>query len=274
MRAPPLVSIVTPSYNQGRFLRRTIESVLNQSYPHIEYLVVDGGSTDDSVAILESYGDRVWWVSEPDAGQADALNKGFARCRGELRAYLNSDDVLRPGAVDKVVAYFHAHPDWDLLYGRAQTIDEHDRVTGTYRTAPFTLTRLAEDSCICQPAAFWRTALAERLGPFNADLHYCMDYEYWLRAARAGALLVHVEDLLAGARLYPETKTASGKVPAYLESIRVCRAQLGRVGLGPFVGLWRHRCHERWRGWAGWLGRLPGVPELLARLHYLLPLAA
>src|SRR5205814_1124883 len=113
-------------------------------YPHIEYFVIDGGSSDESVAILESYGDRFAWVSEPDGGQADALNKGFARCRGDIRAYLNSDDVLLPGAVEKVVAHFHAHPDWHLLYGRAHFINEQDRVLGAYRTAPFSPRRLAE----------------------------------------------------------------------------------------------------------------------------------
>jgi glycosyltransferase involved in cell wall biosynthesis len=268
MAAPPLVSIVTPSFNQGRFLRRTIDSALNQTYPHLEYLVVDGGSTDDSVAILESYGDQFWWVSEPDAGQADAINKGLSRCRGQVLAYLNSDDVLLPTAVEKVIAYFQRYPDWDLVYGRAYLIDEQDRVTGAYRTAPFSRRRLAEESCMCQPATFWRASLTQRLGLFNANLRYCMDYDYWLRAARAGATLAHVEDVLACSRLYPETKTLSGKVPMYLESMAVCRAHVGRVGLEPFVGLWQHRCRERWQGWAGKFGRLPGVVSMLARLHH------
>jgi hypothetical protein len=107
----PLVSIVTPSLNQGRFLKRTIQSVLNQSYPHIEYFVVDGGSTDNSLEILESFGERFSWVSEPDRGQSDAINKGFERSKGEIRAYLNSDDILLPHAVEKVVAHFIKHPD-------------------------------------------------------------------------------------------------------------------------------------------------------------------
>jgi GT2 family glycosyltransferase len=269
MSGPPLVSIVTPSFNQGQFLRRTIESVLNQTYPHIEYLVVDGGSTDESVRILESYGRRFWWVSEPDAGQADALNKGFARCRGSLRAYLNSDDVLLPAAVERVVAYLQSYPDWDLLYGRAYHIDTDDRRMSAYPTAPFSLRRLAETSCICQPAAFWRAELAARLGPFKPRLHYCLDFEYWLRAARAGAKLVHVDDVLALSRLHPQTKTASNREQIYLEGLQVCQEQLGYVPYGPFLGLWSYRCHEQRTGWAGMLGRVRGSARLLAMVHRL-----
>ncbi len=259
MSAPPLVSIVTPSYNQGRFLRRTIDSVLGQSYAHIEYVVIDGSSTDESVAVLASYGDRVTWVSEPDRGQAHAINKGLARCRGEICAYLNSDDVLLPGAVERVVA------DWDLVYGRAQTIDPDDHVTGAYRTLPFSLRRLAEHSCICQPAAFWRASLAERLGHFDEALHYCMDFDYWLRAALAGAKLVYVEDMLARARIHPDAKSTAQLAPMYLESLRVCQRHLGYVPRGPFVGLWRHHCE---RGLLGGWGKIPGVARLLGLGHH------
>src|SRR5687767_5938727 len=114
---PPLVSIVTPSFNQGRFLRRTIESVMNQGYPHIEYLVFDGGSSDESIEVLRSYGERFFWRSQPDRGQTNAINQGLQRARGEIVAYLNSDDVLLPGAVAAVVSYFEKNLDWDLLYG-------------------------------------------------------------------------------------------------------------------------------------------------------------
>src|SRR3954467_14302963 len=115
----PLVSIVTPSFNQGRFLGRTIDSVLGQDYPHVEYLVVDGGSTDETLAILRSYGDRVRWLSEADAGQTAAINKGFQRTSGKIVGYLNSDDVLLPEAVATVVEYLRNHPECDLVYGDA-----------------------------------------------------------------------------------------------------------------------------------------------------------
>jgi glycosyltransferase involved in cell wall biosynthesis len=221
MHGPSLVSIVTPSLNQGRFLRRTIESVLGQSYPHIEYLIMDGGSSDDSVAILQSYGDRLKWISEPDRGQAHAINKGFARAKGDLRAYLNSDDVLAPGAVAKVVAYFLSRPDWDLLYGRARYLDAEGRIIGSYPTAPYTFRRLLEDNCLCQPAVFWRARLAERIGPFDERLHYCMDYDYWLRAAQAGMHLEHVEDLLAYSRLHPAAKTLACREQMHIERLTV-----------------------------------------------------
>src|SRR5437016_13220935 len=138
----PLVSIVTPAYNQRRFLRRTIDSVLNQDYPRIEYFVFDGGSTDQSVDILQSYGARFFWVSQRDHGQSDAINQGLQRARGDILAYLNSDDILLPGAISKVVEHFRGHPDWDLLYGNAHTIDEDDRVLGEYPTAPSDFERL------------------------------------------------------------------------------------------------------------------------------------
>jgi GT2 family glycosyltransferase len=237
MTVPPLVTIVTPSYNQGSFLRRTIESALRQTYPHIEYLVVDGGSTDESVSILCSYSSRFWWVSEPDRGQAHALNKGFARARGTICSYLNSDDVLLPRAVETVVAYLQQHPEWQMVYGRATLIDEQNRSVGTYRTLPFSLRRLAEDTCICQPAAFWRCSLAERIGPFDERLQYCMDYDYWLRMALAGSEIVHVDNLLACARIHPRAKTSTSLAAMYRESMTVCQRHLGRVSQGQRVGL-------------------------------------
>jgi glycosyltransferase involved in cell wall biosynthesis len=262
MTGPPLVSVVTPSFNQGRFLRRTVESVLGQGYPHVEYVVIDGGSTDDSVAVLRSYGDRLAWVSEPDRGQAHALNKGFARCRGAIRAYLNSDDVLAPGALDKVVGHFLAHPDWDLLYGRANYVDAGGRVTGAYPTAPYTFRRLLEDNCLCQPAVFWHARLAERVGPFDEALHCCMDYDYWLRAARAGLRLEYVEDLLAFSRLHPAAKTQSCRLRMYEESIAVCARHVGVVPRGHLRG--RRRELRRQRGLPR--GR-PAPASALAFIH-------
>src|SRR5438270_571819 len=115
----PIVSMVTPSFNQGRFLRRTIDSVLSQDYPHVEYLVFDGGSTDESIDVLRSYGDRFLWTSERDRGQTDAINKGLRRAKGDILAYLNSDDVLLPGAIATVAEHFRKNPAWDVVYGNA-----------------------------------------------------------------------------------------------------------------------------------------------------------
>jgi glycosyltransferase involved in cell wall biosynthesis/SAM-dependent methyltransferase len=265
----PLVSIVTPSLNQGRFLRAAIDSVLGQSYPRIEYIVMDGGSTDDSRAILESYGERVRWVSRPDRGQADAINQGFAMSSGEIRAYLNSDDVLTPGAIERVVAHFEDHPDCDLVYGRAHYLDEEGRVTGSYATAEYSFGRLMETNCICQPAAFWRTRIAERVGGFSEDLRWVLDFEYWLRIDRAGGRIQHIEDVLGAWRVYPGIKSRHERQGIYREIVRVCERHGGQVSLHWLLGLWHHRVMEKTDGWARWLRRVPRGYQLAARLHHL-----
>jgi glycosyltransferase involved in cell wall biosynthesis len=265
----PLVTIVTPSYNQGRYLRRTIESVLNQTYPRIEYLVIDGGSTDESLDILRSYGNRFGWVSEPDQGQTNAINKGFARAQGSIRAYLNSDDMLAPDAVAKVVDYFHHHPDCDLVYGKAAYIDKEDRITGMYNTRPYSFGELMAYCCVCQPAAFWRARIANKIGPFDESLSYTMDYEYWLRMDRAGGRMEHYPELLAYSRLYPETKTLSGRDKVYREIFEICQRHGGYVHYNYFLGLWEYLCKERPHGWARRLRRIPGFHTAIApRLHF------
>ncbi len=263
----PLVSIVTPSYQQGRFLRRTIESVLTQDYPRVEYFVIDGGSTDDSVAILESYANRFCWVSERDRGQTDAINKGLGRAHGDIFAYLNSDDVLLPGAITSVVKHFQKHPEWDLLYGNARNIDEADRPLGNYPTAPYSFDRLLQDCCICQPAAFWRRRISERVGPFDDSLHYAMDYEYWLRIAGAGGVLAHVPEFLAASRIYPQTKTQSARLEVYREILAVSRRHAEDASFSQYYAYWHHRCHERSSGWPRLARWLPECHWWLAYVH-------
>lgn len=263
----PLVSIVTPSYNQGRFLRRTIESVLTQEYPRVEYIVCDGGSTDESRAILESYGDRFSWVSEPDAGQSNAINKGLRRARGDIVAYLNSDDVLLPGALLTIVAHLEANPEWDLVYGNAHHIDVDDRVLGPYPTAPFDFDRLLQDCCICQPAAFWRRRVIDRIGFFDDALHYAMDYEYWMRLHRAGGLLAHVPDFIASSRVHSATKTLSARLQVYDEILAVSRRHAKDASFSQYYAYWHHRCHERAHGWPRLLRWLPECHWWLAYVH-------
>jgi glycosyltransferase involved in cell wall biosynthesis len=263
----PLVSIVTPSYNQGRFLRRTIDSVLNQDYPHIEYCVFDGGSTDESVDILRSYGERFFWVSQRDHGQSAAINQGLRRARGEIVAYLNSDDVLMPGAVAAAVRHFQDNPDWDLLYGKAYNIDANDGILDEFPTAPYDFTRLLQSCCICQPAAFWRRSVIDRVGLFDESLHYAMDYEYWLRIDRAGGKLVHVPEFLACSRIYPETKSLAGRLHVYQEILEVSRRHAGDASFSQYFAYWHHRCHERHDGWPRLLRWLPHCHWWLAYAH-------
>lgn len=264
----PLVSIVTPSFNQGRFIKRTIESVFTQSYPNIEYVVIDGGSTDETLDVLKSYGDALNWVSEPDNGQTDAINKGFSRTSGSIRAYLNSDDVLLPEAVATVVNYFEQHPNCDVVYGRANYIDVEDQITGQYNTADYSFERLMHDCCICQPATFWRTSLADSIGPFNDQLNYVMDYEYWLRAAHSGAGIRHISSLLANSRLYLETKTLSAREEIYREVFQVCMRLSGYVSLSYVQGLWHHLCYEKTSGIPAKLSGVTKVDGAIAFFHH------
>jgi glycosyltransferase involved in cell wall biosynthesis len=251
---PPVVSVVTPSFNQGAFIRQTIESVLTQDYPHIDFRVVDGASTDETVEVLKSYGDSVKWVSEKDRGQTHAINKGMAEARGEIRTYLNSDDLLRPGAVGRVVEHFRARPDCDLVYGRDALIEADGRYLGMYPTAEYSFERLADACCISQPAAFWRARLADRIGPFDESLTLVMDYEYWLRADRAGGKFEHVADVLAHTRIHRQTKTSGGGRAStfherfYRELWAVCLRHVGYVS-SRYVHAWLQAAVFNRRPW-------------------------
>ncbi|WP_112661792.1 glycosyltransferase [Microvirga flavescens] len=255
------VSIVTPSYNQGRFLKRTIDSVLNQTYPNIELIVMDGGSTDESVEILKSYGDRIQWVSEKDKGQTDAINKGLKRTSGQILAYLNSDDTLELDAVETIVRYFNENPDVDLVYGDAHYIDVDDNVTGRYLTAAYSFDRLVQDCCVCQPATFWRSSVVERFGLFDDTLDYTMDYDYWLRVARGGGSIRHLPVLLANSRLYPETKTMSARGLIYREIFMISKKHAGRVSKSYVQGYWNHRLWERHDAFARIARRVPSLEK-------------
>jgi glycosyltransferase involved in cell wall biosynthesis len=263
----PLVTIVTPSYNQGCFLKRTIESVRKQTYPNIEYLVMDGGSNDESIEILKSYGEQFTWVSEKDQGQTDAINKGFARSHGEILAYLNSDDVLQPEAVEKVVDFLLDHPEVDLVYGEANYIDKEDQVTGRYPTQEYSFQTLTGEDFICQPAAFWRKRIAERVGPFDTSLHIVMDYDYWLRIAKAGGTFARLNETLACSRLYAENKTLSRRENVYAEIMQISKRHIGYIHPNYFFGLWNHRIWERGEGIYQVLRHIRGSLRVTAFTH-------
>lgn len=264
----PLVSIVMPTRNHGHFIRKSIDSVLSQNYTNIELLVMDGASTDNTVEILKSYGDRIRWISEPDAGQADAINKGTALLGGEVLAYLNSDDILLPGAVETVVRYFNGHPECDMVYGNADYIDVNDESTGAYATANYTFERLMQDCCICQPAAFWRRRIIERIGPFDASLQTAMDYDYWLRMATSGGIIHHTPEKLAQSRLHEDAKTLAMRGTIYEEVFEICERHGGYVSFSYFLGLWSYRLYEGWRGGDRLRRFLPRVYRFPALLHF------
>ena len=185
MSAQPLVTIVTPSYNHRPFIKETIESVLNQTYPNVEYIIIDGASQDGTVDIIRSYEDRVaYWVSEPDQGQTDAINKGFSIAKGEIIAWLNSDDTLLPLAVEEAVAFLSEHPKVGLVYGDAHYIDKDSRMIGDFPAAQTSLAQLRRGYVhIPQQASFFRKTLWDQVGPLDPSFYFAMDYDLWVRLA-------------------------------------------------------------------------------------------
>jgi glycosyltransferase involved in cell wall biosynthesis len=223
------VSIVTPSFNQGQFIERTLRSVASQSGAEFEHVVFDGGSSDNTVEILKRFIPPVRWVSRKDDGQTDAVNQGIRATDGEVIGWLNSDDIYYPGAIACVAAFFEAHPDIDLVYGMADHIDLDDHAFESYPTEPFDLERLKEFCFVCQPAVFFRRRVVEKYGLLDESLHYCMDYEYWLRLGKGGARFAYLEEKLAGSRLYAENKTLGARVEVHREINDMLRKSLGRV---------------------------------------------
>lgn len=232
MNSPlPLISIVTPSYNQGNFIRATIESVLSQNYPRLEYFVIDGGSTDGTVEILKSYGKKIKWISKKDGGQADAINKGLRLAKGDIVAYLNSDDIYLPGALKRVGEYY-ALTKHDWITGDCLTIDsqgnkiKNNWVFSLYkrflmRIYSPTILRIA-DSMLPQPSTFWSRRAYHKVGDFDTSYHYALDYDYWLRLAKY--YVPH--DLrvpLSGFRFHQDSKSQTGRVKLMAEGMWALR---------------------------------------------------
>jgi glycosyltransferase involved in cell wall biosynthesis len=217
-----LVSIVTPSYNHAQFLEATIRSVLEQGYPNLEYLVVDGGSTDGSLEIIRKYADRLaWWVSEHDRGQTDAINKGFARAHGDILAWLNSDDTYEPGAVAEAAALLQARPDVGMVYGDTNFIDERGQVIGCFPARQTDYRRLRQGYVhIPQQAAFFRGDLWRQVGPLDPTFYFAMDYDLWVRLAKIAPLAYHPR-LWANFRLHGSTKTRLADDRCWPEMLKV-----------------------------------------------------
>jgi glycosyltransferase involved in cell wall biosynthesis len=223
------VSVVTPSFNQGRFIERTLASVAKQEGAVIEHLVFDGGSSDDTVAILKRFEPRIRWVSRSDRGQSHAVNQGFCAAGGEILGWLNSDDIYYPGAVARVLAFFDANPQVDVVYGQADHIDVNDRAFQPYPTEPWDFSRLMNACFICQPAVFLRRRVIEQHGLLDESLQFCMDYEYWLRLGKLGVRIEYLEQKLAGSRLYPENKTFRSRKNVHKEINDMLKSRFGEV---------------------------------------------
>jgi len=252
----PLVSVITPSYNQGEFIEATVRSVLGQNYPKLEYIIVDGGSDDGTLEIIQYYAwlapGVVRWVSEIDEGQADAVNKGFSMCRGDIVGWLNSDDVyFDSGTISYVVDVFRENPDADIVFGNDVLIDRKNRVIRVRRMPRFSYARLLRlAGGISQPAVFFRRHVVA-FHHLRRDLRFCMDLEFWLRLGREYRFH-KVDKILAGNRLHRDRKMIAHRHEA-LEEVLTVRAQYGRRerALSVFLLHLVDKLTGAFRRWAG-----------------------
>ncbi len=217
-----LVSIVTPCYNMARYVEETVHSVLSQDYPYIEHIVMDGGSTDGSLEILDKYKDRITIYSGPDDGTADAVNEGIQRSKGSIVAFLNADDIYLPGAVSAAVRGLERYPEAAVVYGEALWVDGAGKMIGRYPTLPFDKRKLAEECFICQPASFIRRSDFEKVGGLDPALHFAFDYDLWIRMARRRPLR-KIDEVLAASRMHHENKTLGSRTGVFREAMRLLK---------------------------------------------------
>jgi glycosyltransferase involved in cell wall biosynthesis len=211
----PRITVITPSFNQAAYLEETISSVLDQGYPNLEYIIIDGGSTDGSVEIIRKFEDRIaYWVSERDRGQAHAINKGIQRATGDIIAYLNSDDYYLEGSLARVAEHFSRHPDVDLIHGRCRIVDERGVKIGERKGSIARYDEILDlwdvwwkERNFVQPEVFWTKRIADKIGNFREDLFWVMDYDYWLRILRARCGVGSIDAELAAFRLQPNQKS-------------------------------------------------------------------
>ena len=223
MADQPLVSIITPSFNQARYIEATIQSVLGQDYPRIEYIIVDGGSTDGTVDIIKKYENKIaWWGSEKDKGQTDAINKGFARANGEILAWVNSDDTYEPGAVSAAVKYLQEHPEVGMVYADCNFVNEDGRVIGKFSSAQTDYRLLRQGYVhIPQQTMFFRTGLWKQVGPLDPSFYFAMDYDLWTRIAARAELKYLPGEVWANFRLHTSGKTIAADDRCWPEMVRV-----------------------------------------------------
>jgi glycosyltransferase involved in cell wall biosynthesis len=226
---PPRIAIVTPSFNQGHFLRATIDSVLGQNYPNLFYHVQDGGSTDDSVDVLKSYDDRISWHSVADHGQADAINRGLEGIDCDVMAYLNSDDTLLPGTLAVAIDSFERQPNVDIIYGHRIFIDYAGMEIGRAVYPAHDSHALKYAGYVPQESMFWRKRVWDKVGPFNNDFQYALDWDFMLRAEAAGFRMVRLPQFLACFRVHDEQKTTKNYERGRMEMQKLRLRSLGRT---------------------------------------------
>jgi glycosyltransferase involved in cell wall biosynthesis len=242
----PSLSVVMPCFNQARFVRESVQSVLRQSYPHLELLVVDGGSTDGTVDILRELAPGVRWISEPDRGQADALNKGFQMSRGDVLGWLNADDLYEDGALFAVGEYFSSHPEAMWAAGPCSIVDENGReirkaITWyrTLRLRHYSFRRHLQENFVPQMGVFFRRKALDAVGPLDISLHWTMDYDLWLRlGSRFNPGILHRR--LGVFRMYGGTKSMNGFVNQFREDFEVVKR---RPEATPWILFW-HSLHN------------------------------
>ena len=225
----PSIGIVTPSFNQGSYIQRTIDSVLKQDYPVQQYEIIDGGSCDQTKHILSSFSDKLSWISEKDDGQADAVNKGWSKLKTDIIGWINSDDIYMPGTFQKVAMLFKQNPDISVVYGLAEHIDENDKFMNYYPTLDWETGKLKNSCYICQPTVFIKREVIFEAGYLNKALQYCMDYEYWIRLEQKGYKFKLISEVLAGSRMYDKNKTMSKKQEVHKEIVNMLKMRYGKV---------------------------------------------
>jgi len=209
-----VISIITPSYNQSAYLESCIKSVVQNGYNQIEYIVVDGGSTDDSKKILKKWDSKIdYWVSEPDNGQTHAINKGFRKATGDLIAWMNSDDTYEEGVFERVTSLAKSNPEIDVFYGDKNHIDEKGNIIGIQRYVPYSLNTIANEKMVmCNQACFWRKSVFDRIGYLDETIQFVMDLEFFVRMGSSKKLrFLHSPEIWGNQRYYQGTKTSDDK---------------------------------------------------------------
>jgi len=241
----PLVSIITPSYNQVKYLEDTIQSVIRQDYPNLEYIIVDGGSTDGSQDVIKRYQDKLaWWVSEPDQGQADAINKGFRKATGEIIAWLNSDDLYLPGAITSAVELFQDNPTSGVIYGDAVSADADGRLLNELRFESWGTRDFLQFNIICQPAVFMKRSIVEKIGFLDSSFHFFLDHQLWIRLSRETEFL-HNPEIWAVSRYHQDAKNVTMASESGAEVIRIMDWAEKEPDLAAIIG---ENYHQVWAG--------------------------